>query len=576
MWVTHYGDCLEVLSSLPGQSVDAVVTDPPYGLEFMGKKWDAFEPYAYAQWCGQWAAECMRVLKPGGYLLACGGTRTYHRLTSGIEDAGFEIRDSLIWIHGQGFPKNHDVSKAIDKAAGAEREVIGPGKRHNSTPGLIGSSYSTQGGIPPETAPATAEAQQWAGWGTALKPAHEPIVAARKPAVGVFAHSGSGKPQDIRKYADAYERTEPATEDAIKWQGWGTALKPSHESIVMARKPFKGTVASNVLEHGTGAINIDACRVAATDAPNTPVVSHGAQSRYTGTYNGGKTSNSEPRTTSASTAGRWPANVVLSHSPDCVATGIKQVKSSAPGVAGGQRFSNQDYAQDDYSQTMTRSERQGYADVGGMETVAAYDCTDDCPVAELDRQSGQTVSRKQPQTERRGGKATNFAMTTSGQTHEDSGGASRFFMQCAPDCPVAELDRQSGELKSGGTYQRSAPNKPLYGETLGRKETASEQYGYGDQGGASRFFYCAKAPKSERPVIEGVEGHPTVKPLALMRWLVRMVCPPGGLILDPFAGTGTTAEAAELEGFDSVLIESDSVSIQRIYVRMNKYESEAA
>jgi len=125
----------------------------------------------------------------------------------------------------------------------------------------------------------------------------------------------------------------------------------------------------------------------------------------------------------------------------------------------------------------------------------------------------------------------------------------------------------------GKNYSTPATNS-VYGKR--DQSPASPDNTYGDQGGASRFFYCAKAPKSERPVIEGVEGHPTVKPLALMRWLVRMVCPPGGLILDPFAGTGTTAEAAELEGFDSVLIESDSVSIQRIYVRMNKYESEAA
>jgi hypothetical protein len=230
---------------------------------------------------------------------------------------------------------------------------------------------------------------------------------------------------------------------------------------VMARKPFKGTVAANVLQHGTGAINIDGCRVETNEA----IASHHATGNPRVAMGGGWNDSYRPGDVGKFTQnqGRWPANVVLSHSSDCAAT---------------------------------------------------YECADDCPVAELDRQSGQTVSRKQPKTERKGGKATNLAMTTSGQTHED-------------------------------------------------------------QGGASRFFYCAKAPKSERPVIEGIEGHPTVKPLALIRWLVRMVCPPGGLILDPFAGTGTTAEAALLEGFRCLLIENDPVSIRRIEKRMSKYTSQS-
>lgn len=504
MWTVHYGDCLDELKILPDDSVDAVVTDPPYALDFMGKGWDKFEPEQYEDWCYQWALECLRVLKPGGFLLACGGTRTYHRLTSGIEDAGFEIRDSLIWLHGQGFPKNLDVSKAIDKAAGAEREITRPEK--------VADNY---------------------------------------------------RPEHID-----FDPRASSTTEAQQWAGWGTALKPSHEPIVMARKPFKGTVAANVLHYGTGAINIDACRVG-----SEPRVNQSAGNKpNSGVYQLGITG-MPPNVEAKECQGRWPANVVLSHSADCVATGTKQVKTSM-GKRGGSPDGN-----GIYGGSFPRGNNQdvGYADADGTETVDAYDCADNCPVAELDRQSGQTVSRKQPKTERRGGKATNLAMSTSGQTHEDSGGASRFFMQCAPDCPVAELDRQSGQQKSvtrkpTGKDSRGIPDESNYHVRF----NDTQERGFSDQGGASRFFYCAKAPKSERPVIEGVEGHPTVKPLALMRWLVRMVCPPGGLILDPFAGTGTTAEAALLEGFDSVLIESDPVSIQRIEKRMGKYLREAA
>jgi hypothetical protein len=231
----YHGDCIEVMRSLPSASVDAVVTDPPYGLEFMGKEWDApwkgtaashaearvrradelddpskgkyiragVNAYEagrpFQQWCEQWASECLRVLKPGGYMLAFGGTRTWHRLACAIEDAGFEVRDSIAWLYGSGFPKSLDVSKAIDKAAGHWR----------------GKAGEVQSG-----------------------------------------NDAMGGPN--------YERTakgDPITAEAEAWDGWGTALKPAFEPVVVARKPLAGTVAANVLEHGTGALNIDGCRV---------------------------------------------------------------------------------------------------------------------------------------------------------------------------------------------------------------------------------------------------------------------------------------------------------------------------
>ena len=189
------GDSLLVLQLLDDNSVDAIVTDPPYGLAFMGKKWDYDVP-SEELW-----RQCFRVLKAGGHMLCFAGTRTQHRMAVRIEDAGFEIRDMIAWVYGSGFPKSLDVSKAIDKAAGAEREVVGKG--------ISGK---------------TAIWQEQGGMGD-------------------------------------FNITAPATPEAKQWQGWGTALKPAFEPITMARKPLIGTVAENVLQHGTGAINVDGCRV---------------------------------------------------------------------------------------------------------------------------------------------------------------------------------------------------------------------------------------------------------------------------------------------------------------------------
>ena len=206
----HHGDCLEVLRSMPDCSVDSIVTDPPYGLSFMGKKWDYDVP-SVDVW-----VECLRVLKPGGHLLAFAGTRTQHRMAVRIEDAGFEIRDMIAWVYGSGFPKSLDVSKAIDKAAGAEREVVG---------------------------------MKSAGIGTGK--AYGKIVGEREPIT-----------------TNQVPITTPSTDAAKQWQGWGTALKPALEPITVARKPLIGTVAENVLQHGTGAINVDGGRVLTSDSLN--------------------------------------------------------------------------------------------------------------------------------------------------------------------------------------------------------------------------------------------------------------------------------------------------------------------
>lgn len=520
-------DCIEAMRAMPSASVDAMVTDPPYGIRFMGQAWDgaAIEDAARARsgqaqprhkdgsaranprlslaeeagrynlsqtanqafqlWTETWATEALRILRPGGHLLAFGGTRTYHRLTAGIEDAGFEIRDCLLWLFGSGFPKSLDVSKAIDKAAGAEREDLGESPTHH-------------------------------GGGTN----------------NVYAQDEWTKENFSRKA----RITAPATPEAAQWEGWGTALKPSHEPIVVARKPPIGTVAANVLEHGTGALNIDGCRTAMSETDREAIENMGGygtaeyarrpSSTYQANQDGSLMPNVDAR---AHSAGRWPANVVLSHTPLCEPVGTRIVKGDPRETGDGERPS-------------------GFADVGaesgsGEPNAVVYG---DEEVIEWD---------------------------------------------CVPGCPAAALDAQTADLKRQGNLRHGKPD-PTGATSQVPNASPQPVCGYGDSGGASRFFYQAKTSRGERNAgLEGFEekeppgskrskpapgrqsalgapranGHPTVKPINLMRWLVRLVTPPGGLVLDPFAGSGSTGCAAALEGvaFAGIEREPDYVEIAR-------------
>lgn len=261
----HLGNCLDVLKTLEDNSVDSIVTDPPYGLSaarnsgktskggFMGKKWDYDVP-SVEIW-----QECLRVLKHGGHLLAFSGTRTYHRMVVNIEDAGFEVRDCIQWLYGSGFPKSHNISKAIDKAAGEEREVIGLnphqiGRRTDNTSGSIAGSL------------------------------------------------GEGYSGEVVGQRQSYI-TKPATPEAAQWEGWGTALKPANEPICLARKPLIGTVVENVLEHGTGALNINDCRIGDEIIKISQGDGFGSSSTLYGVgVNPNKGSENK---------GRWPSNVIM-------------------------------------------------------------------------------------------------------------------------------------------------------------------------------------------------------------------------------------------------------------------------
>jgi site-specific DNA-methyltransferase (adenine-specific) len=373
------GDCLDVLPTLADASVDSIVTDPPYELGFMGKGWDRSGIANSGElWC-----KALRVLKPGGHLLAFSGSRTYHRMVCAIEDAGFEIRDQIMWVYGSGFPKSHDVSKGIDKAAGAEREVTG-----RRTDGRYAYEFS--------------EAASRSG--------------------GIM---GQAAVQESRGII-----TTPATLAARQWQGWGTALKPAHEPIVLARKPLEGTVAANVLKHGTGGLNIDGCRVAAAagdyDHPGDLTKRPMAVNSFAAAEQGAlKVTQAPPNG-----LGRWPANIIHD---------------------------------------------------GSDEVMAAF-----------------------PE----GRSAGNYPSESVG-------------------------------TGKGTTYLPTKPQGQLYS----------------DSGSAARFFYCAKASKKDRG--EG-NTHPTVKPTDLMRYLCRLVTPPGGTVLDPFMGSGSTGRGAVLEGFNFIGIEREA------------------
>lgn len=393
------GDCRAILKTIPDNSVDSIVTDPPYGIGFMGKDWDHNVP-SVDVW-----ADCFRVLKPGGYLLAFASTRTQHRMAVNIEDAGFEIKDIIAWVYGSGWPKGQNIAKAIDKALGVEPRIIG--KNPNAEGRKINKS-------------------RIAGTG------------------GDYGNDDSPRVAYL---------TEPTSEEAKKWDGWNTTLKPALEPITLARKPHKGTIAKNILAHGVGALNIDACRVSyENDAPNPATNPLYRQ-------NAGYACQSSPDTNScnfsfkpnggikaAHELGRYPANLIHD--------GSNEVLSLFPSEAGAK------------------------AKVKGTES--------------------------------------------------------------------------------------SRVNDVVYGA-----RNRVEGVFHGDTGSAARFFYCAKATRKDRTNNGTVENkHVTVKPFELMRYLCRLVTPKGGVVLDPFMGSGSTGKAAVHDGFGFIGIEIDEDSFNTAAARI--------
>lgn len=485
----YHSHSLFALMSMPSDSVDSIVTDPPYGLSFMGKKWDYDVPSV------QIWREVLRVLKPGGHLLSFAGSRTYHRMAVNIEDAGFEIRDQMQWIFGSGFPKSLDVGKAIDKANGKHERDLQPFGDYVKECRLKKEWSLRQ---LDEAMGTNTSASWWEGRKSGIQPpgvemysqlkevlnmdnrfdeliewleANREVIGKSKTGASEFMGAklegkGDGRGNEILKY----DITAPATSEAKQWDGWGTALKPAHEPIVVARKPLEGTVAENVLKHGTGGINIDGGRIG-TDG---------------GGWNGLGDSHDEEN---------WRLN-----NPD----GVQRISGRFP-----------------------------------ANII-------------FDAEAG------------------------------------------------AMLDKQSGELHGAG-YAQPPQEKWKRDEFDGVTNWGKNQpcgSRIGDSGGASRFFYCAKASKQDRD--EGLEGmplkecgmmeddnypietgsgniretkrrnvHPTVKPTDLMQYLCRLVTPPSGTTLDPFMGSGSTGKAAVREGFKFIGCEREAEYIPIAKARIN-------
>ncbi len=457
------GNCLEVLKDYPPNHFDSCVTDPPYGLEFMGKEWDKLwaEPDSsfsvrpkggtgpfdrkrasfgsdmveIQAWHTQWAKEVYRVLKPGAHLLAMGGTRTSHRLACALEDAGFEIRDTLMWLYGSGFPKSLDVSKAIDKRGGKDIAWFGPWLRKERRKRGISSNDLAEH-FPSKTGGTTGCVRNWElgrNIPTAdqfnklceiLELPFENIEEAERKVIG---HN----PRKAGWFAekDGHDITMPASPEAAQWQGWGTALKPAYEPIILARKPLESTVAQNVLKYGTGGMNIDASRVGyQSEADREGVKTIQGKSDRTGLYGGGKGLHGGLGYSEGNPQGRWPANVILTHHPACVRKGVKKVKN-----VGGvpKRETRKDvhpsFTSDEYTSTVHHFGPDGY------EETEDYTCHPDCPIRILDAQSGERPSGS-AHLLRRGattGKGMGYGSSAKGNfldtTFGDTGGASRFF-----------------------------------------------------------------------------------------------------------------------------------------------------
>jgi DNA modification methylase len=492
------GDCLEVLRDLPDNSVDSIVTDPPYGLGkepdalkmltdwietghhdvkgrgFMGKEWDAFVPQPRV-----WH-ECLRVLKPGGHLLAFAGTRTQDLMTLGLRLAGFEIRDMVAWVYGSGFPKSLDVSKAIDGKRG-DNGLIRPwllslGSREDLasaagvTPRQIDHYLGSENSPCPQTLTFEKFARLCEHFDTVPEWADD-MFPKKGAEIGTIRHSRSGGDDFAKRpgspsTAKDTAITAPATDAAKQWDGWGTALKPALEPITLARKPLEGTVAANVLKWHTGALNIDGCRVEGlADKPGTTPPSEGARNSMAGAL---PRQDFEPNT-----KGRWPANLIHDGSDEVLA-GFPDSKGAQGDVKG------------------TEASRTGG---DGTNCYGEY---------------GRIATPKRGDS---GSAARFFYCAKTSKADRNEG------LEDAPDAVLARSCQAIAEAKRGNTVET--------------------------EGGA---FNKARVVKN---------NHPTVKPTALMQYLCRLITPPGGVILDPYMGSGSTGKAANLEGFQFIGIERD-------------------
>lgn len=492
------GDCLDQLKNIPSDSIDSIVTDPPYELGFMGKSWDNT---GIANNKEMWA-ECLRVLKPGGHLLAFSGTRTYHRMASAIEDAGFEIRDMIEWVYGSGFPKSLNIGKAVDKMGNKIKEL------HNFTKwfdelciekGLTNKQIDEFLGL--DSGGSTAS--HYRGWNT-QQPRYprenhykklkewlefsdlwdEKIAEVERELVGVQEKAMSGWNTDgTTKFID-----RDITKGNSEWEGWGTALKPAHEPICMARKPLaEKTVAENCLKYRTGGINIDESRVAhQSEADRLSATPQGKVIRNN--FAPGEDIEGTETNRPDTSLGRFPANLITD--------GSEEVRECFPDSKAG-----------------------SYKGEGSKS----------------------------------GGIWSESTGKPAGMEYGDSGNASRFFKSIIYQAKASKSERNKGcedleekEIRGGGGRAEQ-----------GYDDNDPEQQRLKD---AAQAYGAVKAKKSN--------FHPTVKPIALMEYLIKIITPKGGVVLDPFAGSGSTLVAAKQNGFNYIGIEKELEYINIINARL--------
>ena len=490
------GDNVQTLKNYPDNYFDSVVTDCPYGLGkepnaeemlkawidtgylevkgsgFMGKEWDSFVPQPLF-----WK-EIYRVLKYGGHIVAFFGTRTYDWGCMAIRLGGFEIRDCIQWVYGSGFPKSHNISKAIDKMKGAEREVVGTQK-------LMGTSQTLKG-------------NNFNGDKNKEKTTEIPI-------------------------------TAPSTEQAKQWEGWGSALKPANEPIVLARKPLeKGlSIAENVLKWGTGGINIDVSRIGTEEREfNSKGISSGANK-----FIGDKNFKGQGKVL---VNGRFPSNFIMTHHEDCECVGIKKVKANNGSGKASQNSGG--FSKGMFGDGNSDNIGGGFTDANGEEIVEDWSCVDDCPIKILDEQSGVLKSGKLNSNSYTKDRDNDSIFCGGGKFEhkgylQDKGGASRFFYVAK----ASQWERNYGldefEEKTSGSLNFRNPS------SSGRSEDAPSVELMGGLTKSKSNF------------------HPTIKPIKLMQYLVRLVTQPNGIVLDAFAGSGTTGIACKIDGFEFVGLE---------------------
>ena len=627
------GDCREVMKTLADSSVDSIVTDPPYELGFMGKSWDRT---GVANDVETWR-QCLRVLKPGGHLLAFGGTRTNHRMVCAIEDAGFEIRDQAAWLYGSGFPKSLDVSKAIDKAAGVARELTRPGVIQRDGYGEdwdTGSSSSR----PRRDAPATSAAKQWEGWGTALKPSYEPVCIARKPEeysvqwatiarslMTLWSHlwlmspasvaeqclASSPAACDVDPHASAQWSAEAlsSTRDALCDRMGTSQFESAMTTCLSTVASWNSTLAEswkrgNTFTTGTASSTTTDARILKcfllAITPESIILAHKS----------GQWSSAD-----ACTAARYLNATVATLSAtlelSVLAPAIDRVLDSYLDAGVSPNLSPITLARKPLAKGMTVAANVLAHGTGAINIDACrVPVEDDAYARNFSGDRGHGGTRDEGETG-----ATNMRMgggsrplRTARSNEESDANRNAFSKGLAGSVAAGETSlgrwpanllhdgspevvalfpQSSGQQAFVGAKHGDRPSINAFGDYGPRPDTVPR----GDSGSAARFFWCSKTSKSDRNEgLEGLEGlvtddgrkvpadnayqrgktlrqntHPTVKPTKLMRYLCRLVTPPGGTVLDPFMGSGSTLKAAELEGFNAIGIElsNDYAAIAR-------------